>query len=612
MTIVDKFKIMVKTPLFWAILSMVMLTSIILVIYFMKKEQNCLAGEMRYKSCDGVCGPICKNTEAINCTTMRCDSCPDGTANWGGVRCCGNSKTSGGKNEKTEFCCSKNQQCPTDDNASACCPTGQICKKGACVKVCGTDAKTKTELTCDESEICIESVNISSLAYGKFANDFENTVLDKYNNAYACGKSQACKRTPTTSFPAQINNFSPCSTLFNSKKNGNIGYCWPNDDSKTDDDINTCYTDTNCASNKCKFINALDVKEKTHQQNMQALNKKAKSTYYGNWCGKQTQNILEYTTKKCKDQGIETCWQVLGGVSGVSDIKWNNDTNMCSVIVDCIDGSPPNYKSDCSTSEPPDLGKDGYVANSTGTITKSVADACTHVNTCEQALKNGKAFWCINETGIGTCEIGNSNKCPDNKSVFVNNLANCPGVCDNNNIITKNNNQLVCGEAVNQYSIDRGSCGADFSNSLYVIENRLNKELWVRIHNLPGGFCGGNDNSGIYCTPTIKIQPFQSSGIWDGGHENGALLNNIVYPPQNCLRTLSINEIPSENDSVSIIVNNNNGTYKFAPEGVIISGHSDKFKVEIAKKPVNWGYSGKSSDQFAVKLVVSPGTTHQD
>jgi hypothetical protein len=449
-------KELIKSKVFWISLFIIIIFSGLIIYILIIPKSVCPSGTKRYPQCKdkNTCMPIC-SVGTFSCETgcSICENINDKPC--GETPCCDPKQCNIDPITKKSVCCSIDKLC-----GSNCCLAEQSCDPitKTCENNCGYDKDNKSIL-CKDGNICIQNSNMNPESWDRFKKLFPDAVKSKDGKiGFACAKS-TCTRPDTNNFPVKIKDFSPCTKLFNKYDSisGDIGYCtsinpssaklcWDNGGNKINKNTKTCDGSTNCTY-KSVYTTSLNDMQKDMENINISLNDKTE-IYKGDWCGPSEQNLIQYTkgTNKYISENINCnvgdCWNNLGNLDGLVDLDWNNDTKICTAIIECNNNIPQKYvNSPCTSNKPSECNPDNKIqCNENGEIRSLSSDFCKSQPSCSVTVATKGKGYCVtgdgggnkslSGTGTQNC-VNTQSECSDeNNQYYLTNILNCPTIDD--------------------------------------------------------------------------------------------------------------------------------------------------------------------------------------
>jgi hypothetical protein len=554
-----------KSKFIWIISIIIIIMGLLIYFIIHITSTGCPIGQKKYSECGNKCGPICTNG-VYNCK-LGCTSCSQKNESpCGDELCCPSNLCFIDDKTKVKHCCNKDQFCPTESEPNKCCQNNELCENGVCTVECGINTETNKVNKCiSPNNLCVHAENMTDQKWNQFQKDFKDYKPYLNNNgkdAFVCATSK-CKRNDTNNFPLKIDEFNPCTQLFNKydELNNDIGYC-TSTNNKPEDCFN-CWTNggtpdapkKGCNGSNCIYKSLYTTKLSEITSDQQNIFSDYKQ-FLGKWCGPNSRSIIQFNpNNQCT---VGDCWNTLGNLNGLNTLNWNDNT--CTAVIDCDKNIPNDYNKVCNLTQP-DIctNNDKILCNSNGDIRNKSSDTCNGT-TCNTAISKGNK-WCItNDGNIQTC-IHDNGQCPDNLSqVLIDNTIICPNInnegCDINKMIQYQSGaerskggakrskggakrskegaeggKLICGNpsvpinntGVLKSNFSQCTYGINIGGVVLFIENRIPFDL---VCNGQGSFDG---SKAYWCNESINIPKYTSNSfILSPGDNYEYILNQFT------------------------------------------------------------------------------------
>jgi hypothetical protein len=476
MIIIDFLKNNYKYPKFWIIIFILLV--IITVIIFISIKNNppttyCRPDEQRYPKCGNKCGAVC-TSGLYDCVKgcINCDNIDDSPC--GDESCCPPNQCNTSKEGVS--CCS-GTPCGTKDKPQ-CCGVDESCQNGSCVANCGYDSKGP--VTCRVGQTCIHVSGATDDMWARFQNDFKNdNPIHNGSDMYACAVPTCTSKVDKT-FPStvagKVTTFLPCTKLINiGDQGGDVGYCTSKDSTTTNaydcwskSKNNNCFDNNNCIY---KSIYNTSFDEMQNDSNNIFKLTDTTQKYEGNWCGDTKNSIVQYSQseggKKCS---YIDCWNKIGTDEGVVNVDWNQNTGICTGLINCADKIVDNqYLTKCDYSKKPNICSDSgtyFNCNNDEIWSNSTNPCSTQGGNCHIAITNGLG-WCVRKDGTQQCVTNSSDCKKDNFDTYFDDIKFCP--IDNLSPLANN---IIDNSVGFKCNSNTTSCSETAFNYLVYIENR--------------------------------------------------------------------------------------------------------------------------------------------
>lgn len=268
-------------------------------------------------------------------------------------------------------CCEDiSRVCVLSDGTSTCCASGYICMGNKCVPICGV----KSDGTLRSCSTCLQVDKLSSWQKNSLLTNPDaliNTKTGVGDIGYICVENVCGNPTQISVVPKKIPNEDP---NFQPFARFNDQFCIPKDLTTTPvtscnyNDSDTCNADTNCTWRDVVQFMAQDINNDTQlHQEIQAKYNMLDGFYCAEGGPVRKVVTMQLDKNNC---GETDCW--LKAVNkGTTNLHYNKDTGICSMIVNTVTGSNMN-STNCKGDNCGNIQPIGSISEVTNTVPNCV------------------------------------------------------------------------------------------------------------------------------------------------------------------------------------------------------------------------------------------------